>query len=172
MPQIDPDRLVEDHKNLVYHLIARLIPETAVREEVFQDVFLNVFRSLPTFKGRSKLSTWIASVAMNTCYTHVRKIIRDRKTASLDQWLEEEGEADVPDRPSGDAPVRGESRGTLEARLDRLPPKYKAPIQLFYFEGFSYEDIAAALNIPIGTVKVHLFRGLKRLREAMEGESS
>ncbi len=172
MPLFDPDRLVEDHKNLVYRLIARFVPEAALREEIFQDVFLNVCRSLPTFKGESKLSTWIASIAIHTCYSHVRTLIRDRKTTSLEAWLEEGDESVIADRSSSDAAGRGESRGSLDARLDRLPPKYKAPIQLFYFEGFTYEDIAAALNIPIGTVKTHLFRGLKRLREDMQGEPS
>ena len=172
MPNIDPDRLVKDHKNLVYHLIARFVPEMSVREEVFQDVFLNVFRNLPGFKGESKLSTWIASVAVHTCYTHVRKIIRDRKNTSLDQWMEEEGETSRPDHPADGRPERREARLMLEEGLDRLPPKFKAPIQLFYFEGFSYEDIAESLNVPIGTVKSHLYRGLKRLRRDLEGESS
>ncbi|MBN1940200.1 MAG: RNA polymerase sigma factor [Candidatus Aminicenantes bacterium] len=172
MEPIDPDRLMEDHKNLVFHLIARFIPETSLREDIFQDVFLNVFRSLPTFAGKSKLSTWIASVAVNTCYSHIRKIVRDRKTSSLEAWMEEGDETPVAIRSSPDEAGRGESRGTLEARLDRLPPKYKVPIQLFYFEGFAYEDIAETLNIPVGTVKTHLFRGLKRLREEMQGDPS
>jgi RNA polymerase sigma-70 factor (ECF subfamily) len=172
MEPIDPDRLVDDHKNLVYRLIARIVPEASLRDEVFQDVFLNVFRSLPTFKGKSKLSTWIASVAIHTCYSHIRRLVRDRKTTSLEAWLEEGDETPVAVRSSPEEAGRGESRGTLEARLERLPPKYKAPIQLFYFEGFSYEDIAEALDIPVGTVKTHLFRGLKRLRGEMRGETS
>lgn len=172
MPHIDPDRLVEDHKNLVYHLIARFIPETSAREEVFQEVFLNVFRSLPTFKGDSKLSTWIASVAIHTCYTQVRKIIRDRRTTSLDQWLENDGEAGLTRPPGEECLKRDDARRMLTDHIDRLPPKYKAPIWLFYFEGLRYEDIAEALNIPMGTVKIHLFRGMKKLRQAMEGEPS
>lgn len=172
MQPIDLNRLVEDHKSLVYHLIARFVPETSLRDEIFQDVFLNVFRSLPTFKGASKLSTWIASVTVNTCYTHIRKLIRDRRTSSLDQWLEDEGRGAAGKHPAAEERNRGESRGSLETRLNRLPPKYKGPIQLYYFEGFSYEDIAEALNMPIGTVKTRLFRGLMRLREDMEGEPS
>jgi RNA polymerase sigma factor (sigma-70 family) len=172
MKHFDPDRLVEDHKNLVYHLIARFIPETSARDEVFQEVFLNVFRSLPTFKGESKLSTWIASVAIHTCYTQLRKIIRGRRTTSLDQWLESEGETALPTRPDDDRLKRDDARRMLMDHIDRLPPKYKAPIWLFYFEGLRYEDIAEALNVPMGTVKIHLFRGLKKLRTSLEGEPS
>jgi len=65
---VDTDRLIEDHKNLVYHLIHRTVRDRTAHEEIFQEVFLNVLESLPRFEGRSKLSTWIASIAVHTSY--------------------------------------------------------------------------------------------------------
>ena len=164
----DPGVLVDDFRNLVYHLVNRLIRDPAAREEVFQEVFLNIFRSLPGFEGKSKLSTWIASVAVNTCFGHVRKTKKDGLLVSLDEWLENE-ENPGPPSSAGEAEERSETRLLLERHLDRLPPIYKIPICLFYFEGRSYEDVAAIMNIPLGTVKIRLFRGLRRLRQSLEG---
>lgn len=65
MTDWDLDRLVEDHRSLVYHVIVRVVGDRRVHDDLFQEVFLNVVRSLPTFRGRSKLSTWIASIAIN-----------------------------------------------------------------------------------------------------------
>jgi RNA polymerase sigma factor (sigma-70 family) len=96
----------------------------AARDDVFQDVFLDVFRSLPGFRGKSKLSTWIASVTINTCRAHIRKINRDATFRSLDTWLEDEGDAVVSGHPRDQNLEKSETRSLLERHLDRLPPKY------------------------------------------------
>ena len=70
---VDTDRLVEDHKNLVYHLIRRTVRDRTAHEEIFQEVFLNVLESLCRFEGGSKLSTWIASITVHTCYKFIQK---------------------------------------------------------------------------------------------------
>jgi RNA polymerase sigma factor (sigma-70 family) len=167
----DTDALVERHKKLVYHLVARLIRDPAAREDVFQEVFLNIVRSLPGFEGKSKLSTWIASVAIHTCYGHVRKTKKDGALVSLDEWLEDEGNPGLSPPAAGNPEDKAETRLLLEQHLERLPPLYKLPIWLFYFEGRSYEDVAEALNVPLGTVKIRLYRGLRRLRQSIEGAS-
>ena len=162
------DRLVEDHKNLVYHLIHRTVRDRSAHEEIFQDVFLSVLESLPRFEGRSKLSTWIASIAVHTCYKSIQKGGRRERVESFDDWLEEEPEPGVPSDLQENL-ERSDVRRRLERHLGELAPKYALPVTLFYLEGMSYQEISGILNIPLGTVKSHLFRGLRELRKRIAG---
>jgi RNA polymerase sigma-70 factor (ECF subfamily) len=165
---VDTDRLVEDHKDLVYHLIHRTVRDRAAHEEVFQEVFLNVLESLPRFEGRSKLSTWIASITVHTCYKFVRKARDRERVGSFGDWL---GGRPEPGTPSGlqEDLERSDVRRRLERHLAELAPRYALPVTLFYLEGMSYREIAEILEIPLGTVKSHLSRGLKELRKSIEG---
>jgi RNA polymerase sigma-70 factor (ECF subfamily) len=165
---VDADRLVEDHKDLVYHLIHRTVRDRAAHEEVFQEVFLNVLESLPRFEGRAKLSTWIASIALHTCYKFIHKAGKQERVASFGEWLERGPEPGVPSDLQADLERSDVSR-RLERHLAELAPKYALPVTLFYLEGMSYQEIAGILEVPLGTVKSHLFRGLRELRKRIEG---
>jgi RNA polymerase sigma factor (sigma-70 family) len=165
---VDTDRLVEDHKNLVYHLIHRTVRDREAHEEIFQEVFLNILESLPRFEGRSKLSTWIASITIHTCYQFVRKARDRERVGSFGDWLEGRPEPGVPSGLQEDL-ERSDVRRRLERHVGGLPPKYALPVTLFYLEGMSYREIAEILGVPLGTVKSHLFRGLKELRKSIEG---
>jgi RNA polymerase sigma factor (sigma-70 family) len=165
---VDTDRLVEDHKNLVYHVIHRTVRDRAAHEEIFQEVFLNVLESLPRFEGRSKLSTWIASIAVHTCYKFVQKARERERIGSFGDWLEGRPEPGVPPDVQESLEKDGIKR-RLEWHLAKLPRKHALPVTLFYLEGMSYREIAEILGIPLGTVKSHLFRGLKELRKSIEG---
>jgi len=165
---VDTDRLIEDHKNLVYHLIHRTVRDRAAHEEIFQEVFLNVFESLPRFEGRSKLSTWIASIAVHTCYQFIGKAGKRERVESFGDWLEGRPDPGVPSDLQENL-ERNEVKRRLERHLGELAPKYALPVTLFYLEGMSYKEIAEALGIPLGTVKSNLFRGLKELRKRIEG---
>ena len=165
---VDTDRLVEDHKNLVYHLIHRTVRDRSAHEELFQEVFLNVLESLPRFEGRSKLSTWIASIAVHTCYQFIHKAGRRERVESFGDWLEGRPEPAIPSDLQENL-ERNDVRRRLERYLGELPPKYALPVTLFYLEGMTYKEIAEVLRVPLGTVKSCLFRGLKELRKRVEG---
>lgn len=165
---VDTDRLIEDHKNLVYHLIHRTVRDRTAHEEIFQEVFLNVFESLPRFEGRSKLSTWIASIAVHTCYKFIHKAGKQERVESFGDWLEGRPDPGVPSDLQENL-ERNDVRRRLERHLGELAPKYALPVTLFYLEGMSYKEIAEVLGVPLGTVKSYLFRGLKELRKRIEG---
>ncbi len=165
---VDTDRLVEDYKNLVYHLIHRTVRDRTAHEEIFQEVFLNLLESLPRFEGRSKLSTWIASIAVHTCYKHIQKSGKRERVDSFGDWLEGGPEPGVLSDLQENL-ERNDLRRRLDRHLEELPPKYALPITLFYLEGMSYKEIAEVLALPLGTVKSHLFRGLGELRKMIEG---
>jgi RNA polymerase sigma-70 factor (ECF subfamily) len=165
---VDTNQLIEDHKNLVYHLIHRTVRDRGSHEEIFQEVFLNVLESLPWFEGRSKLSTWIASIAVHTCYKFIQKAGKREQFVSFGDWLEAVPEHSVPSDLQENL-ERNDVRQRLERHLEELSPKYALPVSLFYMEGMKYEEIAEILELPMGTVKSHLFRGLKELRKKIEG---
>ncbi len=165
---MNTDRLVEDHKDLVYHLILRTVRDRTAHEEIFQEVFLNVLESLPRFEGRSKLSTWVASIAIHTCYKFIQKAGKRVRVESFPNWLERELEPSVPSDLQENL-ERSDMRRRLEQNLAQFAPRYALPVTLFYLEGMSYQEIAEILEVPLGTVKSHLFRGLRELRKMNEG---
>jgi RNA polymerase sigma-70 factor (ECF subfamily) len=165
---LDTDQLVEDHKNLVYHLIHRTVRDRTAHEEIFQEVFLNVLESLPRYEGRSKLSTWIASIAVHTCYKFIQKAGNRENVEKFGDWLEGEPEPAVPSNLQENL-ESNDARRRLERHLGKLAPKHALPITLFYLEGMSYLEIAEILEVPLGTVKSHLYRGLRVLRKRIEG---
>lgn len=165
---VDGDRLVEDHKNLVYHLIRRVVRDRTAHEEIFQEVFLNVLEGLPRFRGGSKLSTWVAAIAVHTCYKFIQKASTRQRVESFGDWLEQWPEPSVPSNLQECLEQR-DIRQRLERHLGELAPKYALPLTLFYFERMSYQQIAEVLGVPLGTVKSHLFRGLRELRRRIEG---
>ena len=166
---INRDTLVVDYKSLVYHLISRTVYDRSVHDELFQEVFLQIYKGIAHFRGKSRLSTWIASVTLNTCFTHIKKATR-RNTLSLEQWLEETGGIASELSSPQDSSEEEDSGRKIEDALNRLANKYKVPLVLYYFENYSYREIAGILKCPLGTVKSNLYRGLKELRLRLGGD--
>lgn len=157
--------LVDQYKGLVFALISRSIADRARAEEVAQDVFLKVHKGLPYFRGESKLSTWIYRIVLNALSQE-----RPRGTTIS---LDEAGEGDRPalqvgsdDRAFGDLLLKDR----LEKAIRRLPVQYQVLVNGHYLKGMRYEDLAEALDLPMGTVKTHLHRAKRQLRELLETE--
>lgn len=158
--------LVDQYKGLVFGLTARSVPNRARAEELAQDVFLKVHRGLPYFRGESKLSTWIYRITINV----LSQERPDLAATSLDA-VDEGG--DRPRLQPG-ADDRAFSDLALKDRLDkailRLPIQYQVLVNGHYMKGMRYEDLADALNMPMGTVKTHLHRAKRQLRRLLETE--
>ena len=159
--------LVDQQKRLVFALIGRSVPNPARVEELAQEVFLRVHRGLPYFRGESKVSTWIFRIVANV-------VVEERKPAlnaiSLDDPLPGHDAPSIDpgavDRAYGDL----ELRDRLEKAIERLPTSYQILVNGHYLEGMRYEDLAASLNLPMGTVKTHLHRAKRLLRQVLENE--
>jgi RNA polymerase sigma-70 factor (ECF subfamily) len=152
--------LVDRYKGLVFALIARTVQDRSRAEDLAQDVFFRVHRGLPYFRGEARLSTWIYRIVANVC---VQESSRPA-TVSLD---DERAVAVVPsasDRQFGDF----ELRDRLEKAIARLPANYRLLIAAHYLDGVQYEDLAAALGLPLGTVKTQLYRAKQQLRRMLE----
>src|SRR6266571_5904809 len=156
--------LVDSYKNLVFALIARTVQERSRAEDLAQEVFLRVHRGLPYFRGEARLSTWIYRIVANVCVQEQGRPV----PASLDdeKMGREVRAARSIDRRFGDF----ELRDRLEKAIARLPPHYRLVVAAHYLEGVRYEDLADALQIPLGTVKTQLHRAKQQLRRLLETE--
>jgi len=153
--------LVDEHKRLVFALIARVIPDRSRTEDAAQDVFLRIYRGLPYFRGESRLSTWIYRIVANVC---AQEQTRRPAADSLDDDRRRPATPAVLDRQFSDL----ELRERLEKAIARLPPNQRLLVAAHYLEGVQYEDLAEALNLPMGTVKTHLYRAKQQLRRMLE----
>ena len=155
--------LVERYKNLVYGLVHRLTSDRGAVDDLAQDVFLRVHRGLPYFRGDARLSTWIYRIVANVCHE-----ARSRPVVEVPM---ESGRDDRPVREPGtmDAAFADlELHDRLEKAIAQLPANYRMLIAAHYLEGVQYEALAEALDIPLGTVKTHLYRAKRRLRELLQ----
>jgi len=157
--------LVDQYKGLVFALIARSITNRARAEELAQDVFLKVHKGLPFFRGEAKLSTWMYRIVINVLSQERPELA----TASLDD-RDDEGRPRV--QPAADDRAFGDlvMKDRLQKAIEQLPVQYQVLINGHYLKGMRYEDLAEALNMPMGTVKTHLHRAKRRLRHLLETE--
>ena len=153
--------LVNRYKDLVFALIARTVPERPRAEELAQDVFLRIHRGLPYFRGEARLSTWIYRIVANACVQE--RQTRMPATESLDDETVRAHTA-TRDRQFSDL----ELRDRIEKAIARLPPNYRLLVAGHYLEGVRYEDLAEALQLPLGTVKTQLHRAKRQLRHLLE----
>ena len=154
--------LVDRYKDLVYALVYRLSTDRNEADDLAQEVFLKVHRGLPYFRGDAKLSTWMYRIVFNVCCEN-RARRRPRE-----QPLDPGGGRPAID-PAGIDTAFGELelRDRLEQAMDGLPENYRFLIAAHYLQGIQYEALAAALDIPLGTVKTHLYRAKRLLRERL-----
>jgi RNA polymerase sigma-70 factor, ECF subfamily len=154
--------LVDQYKNLVFALIARTVQDKSRAEDLAQDVFLRVHRGLPYFRGEARLSTWIYRIVANVC-------LNDPGRAGTTVSFDDEQARASATRSAADPQFRDiELRDRLEKAITRLPANYRLLIAAHYLQGVQYEDLAAALELPLGTVKTQLYRAKQQLRRILE----
>ena len=153
--------LVTRYKDLVYSMVFRLTHDRAQVDDLAQEVFLRVHRGLPYFRGESRLSTWIYRIVSNVC---LQRRARPRREVSLDG---EPGSA-PPEPGAADAAFgQFELKDRLEKAIAQLPEQERFLIAAHHLKGVQYEALAEMLGIPLGTVKTHLHRAKRRLRELL-----
>jgi RNA polymerase sigma-70 factor (ECF subfamily) len=153
--------LVERYDRAVYHLTLRTLRNPEEAKDATQEAFFKAFRSLHTFRPTAKFSTWIFAIAYHNCCDRLAR--RKRYTdAEIPDY------ADQAPGPENVALERDEAQA-LRAAIDGLPEKYRTVITLYHLQGQQYEEIAEVLNLPLGTVKTHLFRAKELLRTRLSG---
>ena len=164
-------RLVTDHQRMVFQLALHLLGEPQEAQDLTQEVFLKVFRTLPQFRGQSTLRTWIYRIVVNQASNRQRWWRRRKKSqqVALEEHAATHGE--LPEVRNFAQPDRvlqqREIAGRVWHALDALPFDQRAVIVLREIDGLSYEEIATSLNVAVGTVKSRLARARESLRLAL-----
>jgi len=154
--------LVDRYKDLVYGIVWRLAPDRGQVDDLAQEVFLKIYRGLPYFRGEARLSTWIYRIVANVC-------TQARSRRGVEVPLDRGDDRPPVDPGSPDAAFAGiELRDRLEKAIAKLPEQYRFLVAAHHLRGMQYEALAEALGIPVGTVKTHLHRAKRQLRELLQ----
>jgi RNA polymerase sigma-70 factor (ECF subfamily) len=172
------NRLVEERHGDIYALLYRLTEDPEEARDLTQETFLQAFRNIAGFRGEADLRTWLYRIAVNQARNRWRwwKRRRRDRTVSLDAPVGDEGSAplsagltDEGARDPEQQALARERERALRTALSTLSRPYREVIVLRDIEGLSYEEVAQALDINIGTVKSRLSRGRDELRRRLEG---
>ena len=163
------EQLVLAHEKRVYNIALRMAGSSEDAKDISQEVFLKVFRSIPSFDERAAFSTWIYRITVNACIDEMRKR-KGRTSLSLEQEMQnEEGAwalqiADERETPE-EVLLRQEKQREILLAMEKLSPEHKAAVTLRDIRGLSYEEIAETLEMPLGTVKSRICRARSQLKE-------
>jgi RNA polymerase sigma factor (sigma-70 family) len=166
-------RLVALHEGMVFNLAARLTGDPEEARDIAQEVFLQVYRTLGRFEGRSSLKTWIYRIVVNRCHNRQRWWRRRRRSRSRpieELTVREEARLAASGDPGASPYEQVRQRETarlVQAALLSLSFHHRAILLLRQVEGLSCEAIAAALSLPEGTVKSRLARAREALRRSL-----
>ena len=160
------EKLVTEYEKAVYAIAQRMTGNPEDAADMTQETFIKAYNSLGSFRGDSKFSVWLYRIANNVCLDFLRS--RSRKptvSLSVEADAGEETQLDVADESQSPELLleRGLTRDAVRRGLDTLPPDYKQILLLREIQGLSYEEIASALGIDLGTVKSRIFRARKKL---------
>ena len=162
------DLLVLKYQHRIVKLVGRYVREPADALDITQDAFIKAYRALPNFRGESAFYTWLYRIAINTAKNHL--VAAARRPSDVDLGSNEDGEQfeieemqatlETPERLL----LTEEIRLTVIDAIDKLPEDLRTAIMLREMDGLSYEEIATAMDCPIGTVRSRIFRA----REAVD----
>ncbi len=153
--------LVDKYQNLIFHVTKKILPEQMDAEDVCQEVFVKIYRSIGSFKHQSKLSTWIAKIAYLTALNHLKKNKRSLTEDYPEDILNLTTDRDSPEELLS----KKDTAEYLNSLIDQLPKKYGLVLTLYHLEEFSIEEINRATGIPESTIKSHLYRARKMLKD-------
>lgn len=153
--------LYNQFKDRIFSTAMRMLGNPQDAEDATQDIFIQVFRHINTFRGDASLSTWIYKIALNTCYNKLKKTrYNDNDPESLSDSDNQNFTIDYNEKPST-------IQWFIEQEVTRLPARYRSVFILHEIEGFTHEEIAQIMNIAAGTSKSHLSMAKLILRKKL-----
>ncbi|MEX2182057.1 MAG: sigma-70 family RNA polymerase sigma factor [Gemmatimonadaceae bacterium] len=167
--------LIRRYERPVFSLIYRMVRDSTTAEDLSQDAFIKVLNHLDKYRPEFKFSSWLFKIANNVAIDHLRR--RQVATVSMDgsphaTTATEIAATSIDVADQGESPLdalASRELGTaIEEAIGQLRPEYRNCIMLRHVEGRSYEEIAATLDLPLGTVKTYIHRARHQLREALE----
>jgi RNA polymerase sigma-70 factor (ECF subfamily) len=158
--------LVLAHQQFAFHVALRALNNSQDAEDVVQDAFVKVWKSLKSFRQDSRFRTWLYRIVMNLCYNQLPKLRKDINTLDPDSIHLELMDTNL----NMDPILRLEGKETLtfiQQQIKSLPDQYRIMLLLRYQQGCSYAEISEILDVPLGTVKTGIFRARERLKDSV-----
>ena len=163
--------LVAKYQRKLARLLSRFIRDPAEVEDVTQEAFIKAYRALPAFRGDSAFYTWLYRIGINTAKNYLMAIGRRAPTSTEVEAEEAEGFEEGEQLRDINTPesvlLSKEIAETVNATIEKLPEELRKAIQMREIEGMSYEDIAQAMDCPIGTVRSRIFRAREAIAEQL-----
>lgn len=164
------DLLVRKYQHRIFALIGRYVRDQDEVMDVAQEAFVKAWRALPRFRGDSAFYTWLYRIAVNTAKNHLVAMGRrppgsDIDAVEAEQYAGADGLRDIG-TPEANL-LSQELEAVIRTAIDNLPQELKTAVTLREFEGLSYEDIAAVMECPVGTVRSRIFRAREAIEEAI-----
>jgi len=171
--EIDFEDVVREHQSMVFRTLTRLTGSREHVEDLAQEVFIRLYRALPAFRGDSLLATYIYRVTVNVAQDEWKRRRRtDRPLVSIsDETSAWEDRLQHPGQNAEQQMAESQLKASVEEELQKLSAIERTVLVLYHQEERSYDQIAYALQMPIGTVRTHLYRGRKKLREAIQART-
>ncbi|MBR1496950.1 MAG: sigma-70 family RNA polymerase sigma factor [Oscillospiraceae bacterium] len=153
-----------EYERMLYTIALRMLASPEDAADAVQETFLKAWTARKSFRGESKLSTWLCRILNNACIDQLRRR-RDTEPLTLSGADGEETEREIPDESFDPAALveREELRSRVREAVGALPPEFRAPLLLREFGGLRYDEIAETLSLEVNTVRTRIFRARKRL---------
>ena len=152
-------RIVRQHWRKVFNVAYKFTGKHDEAEDLTQDIFVKIFKSLHTFDRRANFQTWLISISRNLCIDHYRSVRKERETISRDVDSREMGTATKAEPGPLAGIEREDQRALLRLALNQLAPTLRSAVLLRDIKELSYQEIAVMLDLPEGTVKSRINRG-------------
>ena len=166
------EQLVFRHDRKVLAIAARYVTSAEDAKDIYQEVFLRVYRNLKKFRFKSEFATWLHRITVNVCLTHRARGRRTLQTLPADTRGDDDAEphGELPDPAQGpDAVAAGtDIADRIERALGHLSPKQRMVFTLRHYEGYRLGEIAQMMDCAEGTVKRYLFTAMRRMREQLK----
>lgn len=162
-------KLVEEHQRIVFGLCFHFLHNKEDAEDAAQEVFLEVFRSIKKFKGDSKLSTWIFTIASSKCIDFIRRKNRKKRFGSIKKIFSTEENKDLVDRSSFSSSLEKfemeERKKIFYVAMDHISESQRVAITLSKIDGLKNKEVAEIMGTSVSAVESHIFKGKQKLKE-------
>jgi RNA polymerase sigma-70 factor (ECF subfamily) len=156
--------LIARYKRLIYNIIYNMINNREEINDIAQEVFIRIYKSLDKYNPEYKFSTWSVKIATNYCLDILRK--KKIEAIPIDEAIGVSSNLGTPEEDY----LKKEKRERINYELSKLPDKYRIPLILFHKNGLSYEEISQVLNEPMSIIKNRLYRARLMLKEVLSSE--
>lgn len=152
--------VITQTEKLVTQIVSKMTANADDQKDLVQEIYLKAYQNLSHFQFKSKLSTWIATIAYNTTVNYLQK----KKIPIVGNEKVMEGELTISENPAS-ALIKTEANEILYVEINKLPPLYKTLITLYHLEELSNKEISEITGLPEGTIKSYLYRARKILKD-------